>query len=923
MKKIILMLSLVLPLSGICQLIWDKNLNNAMPPGSLPMIGTNYNAQFQIHTATLERMRAFQNGLSPSCPGGGGVGIHFNSSFPITVPGSLLHLGLPVNIGGGILPASNGLAGWRRWMQIGTFSYADTDNMYVGLKSELVPVNPNEPGSKQQNATIASTCDRLDAVIAWGDNVAGAFNGQCGALGPDYLRVIFNGTYSPGATAGMPSDINGMEVTRFSPTGNVGIGNYQNWPIPIPNHSFLMEPARRLEVLSDKANANAMGNPQFRITHTPTNIANMTPAGKYTDFHTTNAGDLNIDPEDISIGAVLLQDRYVGIHTNTPGNSLEINGQLAGPLVNNPAVPASWPASTGASGLRFKDLTSGSTPVPNGTGGVNNNKVLTVDQNGDVVLTTAGGGVPVIANNGLQVGPGGFVQLGGNCTVTSEIIAAQLLTDRDVSLVDPTNPNPPANQHNLWFSGIPSTAATGPGGRVGIGIKTSCMPGNRLEIFNNVTGSNVSGLRLTDLSTLPVPMANPGTGVLSVDFNGDVIYVPAGGAGPTIGGYCPSPPANGLSNNFEIPLNIFGYNFTTPNNSPGQVNIGGAPGCGAFPARLNVTDDNIGNGIYGFCSTTTSDDIGVRGSVFAGAPSSPFANVGVLGETNSSNYKYGYAGVAGYVGPANLTTLPFGQPIGVYGNGMSISSGWAGWFDGRTGFNGNAIPIGPPCSWNLGLPGSEWNEVWACNGLIQTSDVRKKQNIQALNYGIKEIMQLKPVSYNWSTNPNAGNKIGFIAQQVKEIIPEVVHVGTDENQTHGMNYAELTALLVKGMQEQQNEINELKSVIASLVSGTTTENKTTNSQSIDLSDKNTIVLDQNVPNPFAESTVINYNIPTDFVKAQIIFSTSDGKVIRSVDIATKGPGKLNVFANDLSSGMYSYSLVVDGKTIDTKKMVKN
>src|SRR5688572_27972001 len=122
-----------------------------------------------------------------------------------------------------------------------------------------------------------------------------------------------------------------------------------------------------------------------------------------------------------------------------------------------------------------------------------------------------------------------------------------------------------------------------------------------------------------------------------------------------------------------------------------------------------------------------------------------------------------------------------------------------------------------PCSWNLGLPGSEWNEVWVCNGVVQTSDARKKQNIQTLNYGINEIMQLKPVSYNWSSNPAAGNKIGFIAQQVKEVIPEVVHVGSDEYQTHGMNYAELTALLVKGMQEQQKEINELKAVIATLV----------------------------------------------------------------------------------------------------------
>ncbi len=37
----------------------------------------------------------------------------------------------------------------------------------------------------------------------------------------------------------------------------------------------------------------------------------------------------------------------------------------------------------------------------------------------------------------------------------------------------------------------------------------------------------------------------------------------------------------------------------------------------------------------------------------------------------------------------------------------------------------------------------------------------------------------------------------------------------------------------------------------------------------------------------------------------------------------KGKGSLNVFANDLTNGVYTYTLVVDGKVIDTKKMIKN
>ncbi len=82
------------------------------------------------------------------------------------------------------------------------------------------------------------------------------------------------------------------------------------------------------------------------------------------------------------------------------------------------------------------------------------------------------------------------------------------------------------------------------------------------------------------------------------------------------------------------------------------------------------------------------------------------------------------------------------------------------------------------------------------------------------------------------------------------------------------------------------------------------------------------MLNQNVPNPFAEQTTITYNVPAKYGFAQMVFKTLDGKIIRTVDITAKGKGQLNVFANDLSNGLYVYSLIVDGKIIDTKKMVK-
>jgi len=92
---------------------------------------------------------------------------------------------------------------------------------------------------------------------------------------------------------------------------------------------------------------------------------------------------------------------------------------------------------------------------------------------------------------------------------------------------------------------------------------------------------------------------------------------------------------------------------------------------------------------------------------------------------------------------------------------------------------------------------------------------------------------------------------------------------------------------------------------------------------IELTDKNFVILNQNVPNPFAESTVITYNIQQNFNKAEIVFTNVDGRVIKTFSITQKGEGRVNVFADDLTSGVYLYSLVIDGKTMESKRMLKH
>ena len=141
---------------------------------------------------------------------------------------------------------------------------------------------------------------------------------------------------------------------------------------------------------------------------------------------------------------------------------------------------------------------------------------------------------------------------------------------------------------------------------------------------------------------------------------------------------------------------------------------------------------------------------------------------------------------------------------------------------------------------SLGSSTNRWRTIYAVNGTIQTSDGRDKTNVVSLPYGIKDLMKLQPVSYNWKEEkylqyiiPDNKKelKLGLLAQDVQQIIPEVVYDYTwrpksekehknyikVQNDFLGINYEELLAVLVKSKQEQQTELLELKNKTTALL----------------------------------------------------------------------------------------------------------
>ena len=245
------------------------------------------------------------------------------------------------------------------------------------------------------------------------------------------------------------------------------------------------------------------------------------------------------------------------------------------------------------------------------------------------------------------------------------------------------------------------------------------------------------------------------------------------------------------------------------------------------------------------------------------------------------------------------------------------------------------------------------------------SDATLKDNIQPLQNNLAIIKALNPKSYTFRVNEfpymslPSGTQDGLIAQDVENILPGLVgHVKvpsrldslgiadtTGSNTAYkAVNYVGIIPYLIGGMKEQQIKIDSLGGLVDSLKANDSIMNSrlndleqqihnccsvgnaaahTTNPNGIDvtLASENTIILNQNSPNPFAEQTHISYAVPPDVKDAKIIFFDNLGRVLQTVTINERGNGQLNVFAEKLSSGIYSYTLIADGKVIDTKKMV--
>ncbi len=123
-------------------------------------------------------------------------------------------------------------------------------------------------------------------------------------------------------------------------------------------------------------------------------------------------------------------------------------------------------------------------------------------------------------------------------------------------------------------------------------------------------------------------------------------------------------------------------------------------------------------------------------------------------------------------------------------------------------FTGSAIISG-----SLIITGSaSISTTLTAQSIVETSALRYKENIKDLQ-PIDAIYKLRPVTFNWKNTPKYD--IGFIAEEVQGIIPELVELN-ENGEVEGIKYSKISTLVVKALQSQEKQIKELQEQVTRL-----------------------------------------------------------------------------------------------------------
>ena len=507
---------------------------------------------------------------------------------------------------------------------------------------------------------------------------------------------------------------------------------------------------------------NDQGNPII-LDNGDVGIGTSSPAGK---FHINN----DVVGSDSSF--VVKQNGNVGIGTSSPGNKLEI-------LTGTNAITRALYLNTGThEGTSFNiSATTNNESMLNLTvfrGGVHNPR-MSVYSNGNMSLQPSGGNVGIGTST-----PNALLEVAGQVKITGGSPGlAKVLTSDGAGLATWTTPATYVAGTGMTLSGSTfnstwtasgTTIFNNNTGDVGIGTSS---PTALLHIYGNTPYSReikIENVNTGSNSSTQLSLYNDAGHNSGLFYNGSANTTSYAGA-------------NGLAVGTFGPGKLQLY---TNNDARLTIDTTGKIGISTIAPLLKMDI----RGTNAKASTVAFENI----FQVASTDVSPLTlRMGIKTDVTGTN-RYGAIEVEDTGSPRNLALQPNGGNVGVRCTDPDYPLHVVG---------------------NMGVTGTIYSGTLVSVGTVNAcSDIRYKKNIITLPSALSNIMKLNGVNYYWRTDEfpkkvfTKDKQIGFIAQDIEKIYPEVVF--TDKDGYKSVDYSRLSPVLVEAIKEQQNLIEKMQ-----------------------------------------------------------------------------------------------------------------
>ena len=152
---------------------------------------------------------------------------------------------------------------------------------------------------------------------------------------------------------------------------------------------------------------------------------------------------------------------------------------------------------------------------------------------------------------------------------------------------------------------------------------------------------------------------------------------------------------------------------------------------------------------------------------------------------------------------------------------------------------------------------------------------------------------------------------------VKQSFPALIIEDAQGNEY--VNYTQLVPILVQAIKELKTELDDLKETVAA--SGTRKVNAATNIATNTL-DEGWGSISQNTPNPFTGQSTVRVSVPDDASDAYVDILTLNGASVKRIPVSN-GLSEVSLSSFEFAPGTYLYTLVVNGKVSETRRMIVN